>query len=189
MRVATLCMALACLGSFGWAMRYFFKRPHGPTRMMRLTSLVGTICAVSQLGVIWLAGVSIPWVWLGWGCYVISLIVFYWAVAVNRQRPLSWAYSTDTPLHLQVAGPYRFVRHPFYLAYLLTFVGGALATANGWLLLTVVAMGLGAIRAARMEEAKFESSPLAADYLEYRLRAGMFWPRIGRLLHFGRESL
>jgi len=173
-------MALVCLGSFGWAMRCFFKRPDGASRMIRLTSLVGTICAVSQLAVIGLGGVSTPWVWLGWGCYVISLTAFYWAVAVNRQRPLSWAYSTDTPLHLQVTGPYRYVRHPFYLSYLLTFFGGALATSNPWLLLTVLAMGLGAMRAARMEEAKFEDSPLATDYQEYRGRVGMFFPRIGR---------
>ena len=171
-------MALACLGSFGWAMRWFFARPDGSSRMIVLTWLVGTICAAGQLAVIGLIGVSTPWVWFAWACYVMSLTVFYWAVSVNRQRPLSWAYSTDMPLHLQVTGPYRYVRHPFYLSYLLTFFGGALATANPWLLLTVVAIGIGAVRAARMEEAKFEGSPLASDYQEFRDRVGMFFPRI-----------
>src|SRR6266436_3865895 len=47
-------LLLACLASFGWAMRNFFSRPAGNTRGMKLISTCGTAFAVLHLsGILW----------------------------------------------------------------------------------------------------------------------------------------
>src|SRR5687767_7646044 len=67
-----------------------------------------------------------------------SLALFWATVGVNLGRPLSLAFSRDQPAHLVTVGPYKLVRHPFYLAYTLAWVGGTVATAQPALALTVV---------------------------------------------------
>ena len=55
-------------------------------------------------------------------------------------------------------------------------MAGVVATREPWLLVTFVAMGVIYYVAARKEESKFMSGPLAADYAAYRSRTGMFVP-------------
>ena len=68
------------------------------------------------------------------------------------------------------------VRHPFYLSYLLCWTAGVLATGRAALAATVAFMGWIYWRAAVKEEAKFAASPLGAEYRRYAARAGRFVP-------------
>jgi protein-S-isoprenylcysteine O-methyltransferase Ste14 len=73
-------------------------------------------------------------------------------------------------------GPYRYVRHPIYLGYLLLFAGLALAYGCTALFFIVPThFGLFAWR-ARLEETRLaEASPA---YREYMRRTGRFFPKL-----------
>jgi protein-S-isoprenylcysteine O-methyltransferase Ste14 len=75
-------------------------------------------------------------------------------------------------------GPYRWIRHPFYLAALLMAAGNALAAAN-WFLFAAgcVAFILMAGR-SRIEERKLLER-FGEEYRVYRERTGRFVPRLG----------
>lgn len=111
------------------------------------------------------------------GLFSSSLAVFAAAVAASRYTPPTVAFDTDAPSFLLQYGPYRYVRHPFYLAYVLFWLGTAVAVNSllGWVAPLVVTALYA--EAAFREERKFASSDLAGAYSAYRARAGMFWPR------------
>ncbi len=74
-------------------------------------------------------------------------------------------------------GPYRWVRHPFYVAFGLAMVADALVTANWFLALTgAVAVALIAIR-TRTEEHKLIER-FGDEYRHYMGRTGRFIPRL-----------
>jgi protein-S-isoprenylcysteine O-methyltransferase Ste14 len=74
-------------------------------------------------------------------------------------------------------GPYRYVRHPFYLAYMVAFLGVAIAFPSlivcGVCLLNIVLF----MYMAFDDERVLLESPLGADYRLYQGRVGMFVPR------------
>ena len=109
---------------------------------------------------------------------MISLLLFRWTVATVRRAPLSLAFSPDAPTTLMDDGPYRWVRHPFYLSYLLGYVGSFIAAPNAVSLGCIVLMAGIYVWAARFEEAKFARSPLADAYAHYRRRTGLVFPRL-----------
>jgi protein-S-isoprenylcysteine O-methyltransferase Ste14 len=97
---------------------------------------------------------------------------------------LSIAFSGDLPTRLLRGGVYAWIRHPFYAAYLATWLAGVVV-ANTWVDVVLTASGTGVmaamyVHAARQEEAKFARTHLAADYADYRRVAGMFLPRVWR---------
>ena len=56
------------------------------------------------------------------GCVglIAALVLFEWARRTVRGQFFSWIFSSDTPAFLCTAGPYAYVRNPFYTSYLLT---------------------------------------------------------------------
>lgn len=179
-QVVVLCAAVATFGSFFWAMKRFFTKPDGATRGMQAIYVLGTLFTLLHLGLILLHFRFEPLAASGaLALYGAALGVFWWAVQVNRRRPLSFAFSADRPQHLVMEGPYRFVRHPFYSAYTLAWIAGALAVPEPWLLASAAVM-FGLYRQAAMqEEIKFAGSELAGAYAAYQSRTGMFLPRLG----------
>jgi protein-S-isoprenylcysteine O-methyltransferase Ste14 len=164
-------------------MKSFFSRPAGYIPGMKLIRACGFAFALLHLGFILLT----PQITNRQGIcaailYIAALLLFWWALRTNSQRPLSAVFSPDTPIHLTQHGPYRFIRHPFYCSYLLTWAAGVAATAQIWLLPTVAVMLVIYIRAARMEERKFTESPLAGTYALYRSRTGLFVPNPFKLV-------
>jgi protein-S-isoprenylcysteine O-methyltransferase Ste14 len=114
--------------------------------------------------------------------YTLGFSLFWWTLCTIENRPFSAIYSTDTPTQLVTRGPYRFVRHPFYLSYLVVWTAGVIATGNMWLILTVAVMAWVYRKAAESEERKFEGSGLNGEYRAYRQATGMFLPRV-RSMH------
>lgn len=176
--------AIACFASFVWAIKKHFagdgKMPAG-MRAISFASIVSM--ALQMFAVARLARIDVFPVMVGMSLYAASISIFWWAIAATRQRRLTLAFSADEPRHLQTAGPYRFVRHPFYLAYLLFWSAGLIATGEWFLILTVAAMFALYFRAARLEEAKFAASSLNEKYSNYRKQTGMFIPKI-KFWHF-----
>ena len=108
---------------------------------------------------------------------VLSLALFNWAAYSIRGRTFSYAGNQDLPQFVHSAGPYRYIRNPFYASYLLAMISTVVMWPNRWGLAIVVGM-MGYFQwLARFEEAKFEKSPVAAEYAEYKARTGRLIPR------------
>ncbi len=77
-----------------------------------------------------------------------------------------------------ISGPYRYVRHPFYLSFLLGLTGVGLAMANWFFLVGLVPFGFIVAR-TRIEEAKLVER-FGVEYEDYMRRVGRFFPRFMR---------
>lgn len=174
-----LAAGFICFAAFCWGVKAHFRRteaiPPG-TRLIAALTLAGFGCfvrrlAVCPLGVTWPSALAL---------FVLSAGLFAWTAGATRHTPPTLAFDTDQPAFLLRHGPYRLVRHPFYLSYLLFWTGTAMASAGiaGWL--TPAVMTAVYLRAATLEERKFRHSNLAPAYADYRRQAGMFLPRLSR---------
>ena len=78
---------------------------------------------------------------------------------------------------LVTTGPYKWVRHPFYVAFALAVVANSLVTANWFIALTGgICFGLIVLR-TRMEEANLLKQ-FGQEYRDYMTKTGRFLPRI-----------
>jgi protein-S-isoprenylcysteine O-methyltransferase Ste14 len=129
----------------------------------------------------WLSWASVPFpLWLRWLGVLLALLGF---------TILQWAQNTlgknwsDTPRMMQdqalvTSGPYRFVRHPIYTAFLL-ILGSTLFISSNWL------VGLAWIGMTVLETASrigFEESLMLEyfgdQYREYMKRTGRLLPKL-----------
>lgn len=115
--------------------------------------------------------------WCGLVMLALGTMTFIWAWYANKSKPLTQIYANDTPQHLTTSGPYRFVRHPFYLSYLLLFSGGWVASGEHWFSAVFITALIFYIVAAYYEEKKFINSPLSELYLQYQQSTGLLLPR------------
>lgn len=80
---------------------------------------------------------------------------------------------------LVTSGPYRFVRHPFYVNVALAFGSLSLVTRSWWFIVWIgVALALLAVR-TRREEANLEAR-FGDAWRAYAARTGRFVPRLAR---------
>ncbi len=110
--------------------------------------------------------------------FVAAAALFTWAIMASRQANLKLIYETDNPSFVLKAGPYAYIRHPFYTSYFVFWLGCAVAAPHlvtaGFFLILVTALTLSAMQ----EEKSFEGTPRAVEYAEYRRSAGLFWPKL-----------
>ena len=117
--------------------------------------------------------------WVGAGLAFAAVVL----VAVVH-RALGGSFSPTIRLRryhtLVTTGPYRFVRHPLYAAYLLLFLGAFLLSAN-W---AIGVGGLGVIltlMTVRLaEEERRLEQRFGGRWLAYREATGAFLPRLRR---------
>lgn len=161
---------------FSIALRRDFSRPDGVKGMMRALALCGAIAALT--GLVLLISTRLD-LWLcltGIGLLVASQVLLRAAVRATAISKLSLAFSEDIPTSLNRSGPYRFIRHPFYTSYSLTWLAAAVASAHPVAFIAMGVMVAFYLTAARSEERKFLSSSLADSYRHYRKSTGMFLP-------------
>lgn len=129
-----------------------------------------------------LAAILFPWAAFVPGLASISSVLaggalFAATVVVNRLGNFNIRPEPKATGRLIVSGPYRFVRHPMYVA-LLAVAAGAVASDAApakWAVWLALA---GVLRLkATLEESLLERA--YADYPAYRERTGAFLPRIG----------
>jgi protein-S-isoprenylcysteine O-methyltransferase Ste14 len=117
-----------------------------------------------------------PWLrWVGIGIGAAGAALFVWTFPTLGKN-LTDTVVTRRDHTLVVTGPYRFVRHPFYVAVALAMLGNALAAAN-WFLLGggALVFVLLAIR-TRIEEAELVAR-FGDAYLAYMRRTPRFLPK------------
>lgn len=175
LRLVALAGLVAVALSFLAGVRLAFERPRGRHRYR--ASRVSALVFLAEAVAIASAPVPAPRALTALAVFAAALALFAWAARTNQGRKLGLAFGAAEPDHLQTAGPYRFVRHPFYASYVLAFVGGALAAGSAWVVAPMLVGAMTYWRAAREEEAAFAASPLRERYRRYARRVGMFLPR------------
>ena len=167
---------------------YYFLLAGGRTLKIKdgddLQVAVAQVSFLSGLfGTIWL-GIRMPVPIAnaagGAALMVCALLLFEWARHSVRDRGFRIAWSGEVPEGLCEQGPYRFVRHPLYASYIVAFAAQLVALPSWWTLV-IFAFNAGLfIHAAFDDERSMARSELAADYAAYRMRTGMFLPRLGK---------
>ena len=128
--------------------------------------------------------------WMAWGSAPLPAALRWTGVAVGVPTVALgvWTFRsigrniTDTVVTrrehtLVTTGPYRFVRHPFYVTTGLALVANSLTTANWFIALTgAAALALMVVRTTT-EEAKLVER-FGDDYRRYMARTGRFFPRL-----------
>ena len=117
---------------------------------------------------------SVRWVGVvvGVGCSVLM----YWTLS-SLGKNLTDTVVTRANATLVTHGPYRWVRHPFYVTAALLMASVTLLTAN-WLIgaSCLVVLGLLAIRTPKEEQMLIER--FGQQYQEYMAKTGRFFPRL-----------
>jgi protein-S-isoprenylcysteine O-methyltransferase Ste14 len=114
------------------------------------------------------------------GLMMAAIALYEWARQTIWSRRFGVGWGDHVPDDLCESGPYRWIRHPIYLAYQLAFLAAFVALPH-WITLVLLAANVALFtHAARSDEATIASSALAAAYADYRKRAGPFWPKFNR---------
>lgn len=173
--------AIICLGSFIYGMQSFFVKPDRLNLGMSAVYVFNFIFGALHIGAITFCFHYNPLNnAFGILLYLTAIFIFWWAISVNRKKHLTFAFSSDLPEHLVTTGPYRWIRHPFYFAYLCAWIAGATAISDYRLLVAFFVTLWLYWRAAKEEEDKFYLSSLNVEYSLYKEQAGMFWPNFFR---------
>ncbi len=147
-------------------------------RPIALVRMLGLVAWLINPGWMDWSSLRLPlWLrWFGVGLGVITavlLIVVYRSLGTN----LTDTVVTRARHTLVTTGPYRWVRHPFYVAYMLAVTADSIVTANWFLALTGFAtIALFLIR-TRTEEQKLVER-FGVEYRSYMERTGRFFPRL-----------
>lgn len=100
--------------------------------------------------------------------------IFLWSVFARGRYATTWKMLENHKL--VTWGPYRYVRHPSYLAYFLMFFGLFLILLNLLALLPLIAIP-GYIKIVEYEE-KLLIKRFDEKYIEYQRKTGKFIPKI-----------
>jgi protein-S-isoprenylcysteine O-methyltransferase Ste14 len=172
-----LLLGTLCFGCFAWGTLWHFRWEANGSKGAWAISLLSW---AGYLTFMWQAAMAAPR--SGWqiACVLMlgAFLLWLWTVRVTRANPPTLAYTQDTPVTIFQAGPYGWVRHPFYTAYMVFWFAAALADAAWLSWLICIALGAIYFAAARHEECKFARSDHAAAYQRYAAHAGMFFPRV-----------
>lgn len=141
----------------------------------QLSFISGMLCVLFR-GLFY--GLFVPAVLCGAILALAAVIIYEWTRRTVIDRNFFVGLAGEVPPVVCESGPYRYVRHPFYLSYMLAFVGVAVAfpslVVSGVCLLNI---GLFVYMAFDDERVLLRSA-IATDYQAYRMRVGMFLPRI-----------
>jgi len=107
-----------------------------------------------------------------------SLLLYEWARHSIADRRFHLAWTGDVPEEVCAEGPYRFVRHPLYLSYILAFAALLSAFPSVMTLVIMVSNAVLFTHAAISDERSLSRSALSEHYSRYKASTGMFLPRL-----------
>jgi protein-S-isoprenylcysteine O-methyltransferase Ste14 len=109
-----------------------------------------------------------------------SVVLYEWTRRTVHGRIFYTGLGGEVPEMVCEQGPYRYVRHPFYMSYMIAFLG-MVSAFPGSVTETLCLLNIGLlVYIAFDDERVLARSRLAADYAAYKIRAGMFLPRLRR---------
>jgi protein-S-isoprenylcysteine O-methyltransferase Ste14 len=146
-----------------------------PLALACMAGLMGFMVRPSAMA--W-ASINLPdWLrWSGVGLAAAAAGLILWTFRTLGHN-LTDTVVTRRDATLVTDGPYRWVRHPFYLAFAIAVIANTLVTANAFLALTGTAAFLVIVGRTSIEERKLVER-FGPEYLDYMRRTGRFLPRI-----------
>jgi protein-S-isoprenylcysteine O-methyltransferase Ste14 len=159
------------------------KREEGITS--KVSGLLGVIAFISVIAFVinpnWLAFASLSFpIWLRWtgvGIALLGFILLQWAqVTLGR----SWS---DTPRIMKeqiliTNGPYQFIRHPIYTAFVFILGSTLLISANWFIGLSWLSMTIMEIASRIGFEENIMLEYFGDQYREYMKKTGRLLPRL-----------
>lgn len=150
-----------------------------PTRLLMLASQISIVIYIIYPAWISWAAWPLP-TWLRWigvlpgaACVLLLAWIFH---SLGKNFSTSLAIRTDQTL--VTYGPYRWVRHPMYTAFVMLWVAFLLISANWLIGLTGLAgYALTMIVRTPMEE-QMMVDKFSARYMEYMTHTGRFLPKL-----------
>jgi protein-S-isoprenylcysteine O-methyltransferase Ste14 len=115
--------------------------------------------------------------WIGVVTGVLCSLLMYWTLS-SLGKNLTDTVVTRAEAKLVTHGPYRWVRHPFYVTATLLMASVTVLTAN-WLIgvSCVAVLAFLAVRTPKEEQMLIER--FGQEYRDYMARTGRFFPRLG----------
>jgi protein-S-isoprenylcysteine O-methyltransferase Ste14 len=149
--------------------------------VLRLAGLVLWICTfgylISPASFQW-ASLPLP-LWLRWAGVVggvLCSLLMYWTLS-NLGRNLTDTVVTRSAATLVTRGPYRWVRHPFYVTMALILAAVTLITAN-WLVGASGLVILGLLMVRTTKEEQMLIARFGDAYRDYMAKTGKFFPKV-----------
>jgi protein-S-isoprenylcysteine O-methyltransferase Ste14 len=105
---------------------------------------------------------------------IAGYVLFGWSVLARGAYATSWEMPQDQKL--VTWGPYRYVRHPSYVAYFLLFIGLFLTLINLAAMIPCIAIP-GYVAVATKEE-EMLTKRFGATYTRYQRETGKFLPKL-----------
>ncbi|QDU29465.1 Isoprenylcysteine carboxyl methyltransferase (ICMT) family protein [Anatilimnocola aggregata] len=116
--------------------------------------------------------------WIGVVTGALCSLLMYWTLS-SLGKNLTDTVVTRSEATLVTHGPYRWVRHPFYVTAALLMASVTVLTANWFIGISSLAvLALLAIRTPKEEQMLIER--FGQQYQDYMVTTGRFIPRIGR---------
>lgn len=173
--------AAAAIIYFAMGLTTYFARPRHRPAWVRVIHTLGTTLSLVQLVlVLVLAPRGDVWASIGIVMYTAAVTVFLSAIESARRTRLQRAFIDEPmPDRLITDGPYRWVRHPFYLGYILGALAAPIAIDSLALAVIAVIMIAISVAAAIREERVWLESTHGEAYRAYRAKTGMFVPFVG----------
>ena len=112
--------------------------------------------------------------WCGLGLLLAWAVLLPWTF-LHLGKNLTDTVVTREQHSLVKTGPYRYVRHPFYLAFFLLVLGGSLTTANWFHLLSGLLPAAFLVLRTKTEEDKLIER-FGAEYRDYMAHTRRFFP-------------
>lgn len=174
--LVTSLIGVGVLGATIWAVRGHFTSTKMLPRAQAI-SLFVILNAVLLLVLTFLLAQPIFAQLVGMVIILASGVLFFAAINESKNAKLRFAFDPEKPASLLDTGPYALVRHPFYVSYVMLWVGWAIAAWSLWTLPFLIALIWLYFDAANMEERNFTDTPMAEAHADYKQRVGFFWPK------------
>ncbi len=173
---------------------YYRARAHAqPEQLDRMQEGLPILIGIrffSLLSLLGLVAYLIDPALMRWSSIDIPLVIRFFGIAIGTLGGVLWVYTfhhlglnlTDTVVTrenatLVTTGPYRYVRHPFYIALLMIAVANGLATANWFIFLGTFIVFVLLYQRTSKEELKLIEK-FGDAYRTYMTSTGRFFPKL-----------